>query len=503
MSQCYELGHGVSKDLRQAAEWCKKAVDGGSRSARKDTARVNKKFFLQCLKAAERDEVYALRDLGLCYERGIGTTRDLLLAQEWYRKATENHLLNADDDLRRVEGLLAKADSMKSVPSVAPPPLKPSTPLLKITSFSLEGDCPTLQKMKFYSLILNVENTEDAIAEDVTVKLELPEGVMIEENSNDFFYSSIKGSESKILEYHFYIRNSYLPSIVPLKVTIQEKQGKYSENWSTELALGQNIHPKVSDVDEDIPLSNLQQPETYVLIISEENYRRVASVPYAVHDGEMFREYCIKALGVPEENILFEKDVTKSEIAHSLDALDFLAQTSKKEKKIIFYYAGHGVPDKQKSSRLLPIDGFSNDAETGIELEQLYEKLNDMAAKTNAQTVTVFLDACFSGSNREGGTLEENRGVVIQVNPPLAKGKIIVLSAASGDQPAYAYNDQKHGLFTYFLLKKLQQTSGDVTLGELAEYLTEEVGKTSIRVNKKIQTPEAKSSLTGWQNRKL
>jgi hypothetical protein len=43
-------------------------------------------------------------------------------------------------------------------------------------------------------------------------------------------------------------------------------------------------------------------------------------------------------------------------------------------------------------------------------------------------------------------------------------------------------------------LKKLQETKGDVTLGELSEYLTDEVGRQSFIKNNKIQTPSVNVS---------
>ncbi len=51
------------------------------------------------------------------------------------------------------------------------------------------------------------------------------------------------------------------------------------------------------------------------------------------------------------------------------------------------------------------------------------------------------------------------------------------------------YKEMKHGMFTYFLLKKLQETKGDVTLDELGRYITEQVKQHSIRENGKLQTP--------------
>ena len=46
-------------------------------------------------------------------------------------------------------------------------------------------------------------------------------------------------------------------------------------------------------------------------------------------------------------------------------------------------------------------------------------------------------------------------------------------------------------MFTYYLLKKLQETKGDVNIGELADYITDQVMKQSIVTNGKMQTPQA------------
>ena len=83
---------------------------------------------------------------------------------------------------------------------------------------------------------------------------------------------------------------------------------------------------------------------------------------------------------------------------------------------------------------------------------------------------------------------------------------MIVFTAAQGDETAYPYKDKQHGMFTYFLLKKLQETKGDVTLGELSEYLTDEVVRHSFIKNNKIQTPTvsvATSLKDSWKKLKL
>lgn len=81
------------------------------------------------------------------------------------------------------------------------------------------------------------------------------------------------------------------------------------------------------------------------------------------------------------------------------------------------------------------------------------------------------------------------RGVAIKVKQEVPQGNMVVFTAAQGDETAYQYKEKGHGMFTYFLLKKLQETKGEATLGELSEYVTSEVKKASLLNNNKSQTP--------------
>ena len=57
------------------------------------------------------------------------------------------------------------------------------------------------------------------------------------------------------------------------------------------------------------------------------------------------------------------------------------------------------------------------------------------------------------------------------------QGKMVVFSAAQGDETAYPNNEEHHGMFTYYLLKKLQETKGEVTLQELGDYIVKNVSQ--------------------------
>jgi hypothetical protein len=266
---------------------------------------------------------------------------------------------------------------------------------------------------------------------------------------------------------------------------------------TTQRAIGQ------SDIDVNIPVSNTKQNNTFAVIIANENYQKEAQVLFAVNDGRTFAEYCKKTLGIPANNVHIVTDATLNNMKYEVRWLKQVIDAYGGEARVIFYYAGHGIPDEaQKTAYLLPVDGFGNDVSTGYKLDDLYSTLGYLPSKS----VTVFLDACFSGANRNGEMLASARGVAIKAKSSVPVGNMVVFSAAQGDETAYPNNEQQHGMFTYYLLKKIKETAGNVTYKELGDYVTDNVRKQSIVVNGKSQTPTVVPSATvggAWETWKL
>lgn len=262
------------------------------------------------------------------------------------------------------------------------------------------------------------------------------------------------------------------------------------------------MRPK-SDVDQNIPRANKANNGTIAVIIANENYASVPKVKYALADGETFKEYCEQTLGIPSHNIRYYPDATLGNLNMAVFDLKNVVSAMNGDANVIFYYAGHGVPDEgTKDAFLLPIDGNAQLTATGYSLDRLYRELGEMPA----QTVSVFLDACFSGSNRGEGTLASARAVAIAPKQAAPKGNMFTLSAASNQETALPYAEKHHGMFTYFLLKKLQDSKGNATLREIADYVTSQVKLESNRVNRKQQTPTASRSgsmVDGWDKTRL
>ena len=293
------------------------------------------------------------------------------------------------------------------------------------------------------------------------------------------------------------------PETTPVSAPVVQQETTVTAQ--TPVASTPAVNPIVltSDVDKDLPQANIVNENTFVVIIANEHYQEEAPVEYANNDGAAFKMYCQKVLGVPEENIHIRQDATLNNMLAELDWLSMVSNAFGGDAKLIVFYAGHGIPDEATGAAyLLPVDGIGRNLRTGFSLTELYKQLGALPAKN----ITVFMDACFSGSKRGDGMLASARGVAIKAKAQAPQGKMVVLSAAQGDETAYPYKEKQHGLFTYFLLKKLQETKGDCTLGELSEYVKTQVSRRSVIMNQKSQTPATGTSSAlgeSWKSIKL
>ena len=397
-----------------------------------------------------------------------------------------------------------------------------AAPFMQVVDYHIASASGKVRKMEPFTLTFNLQNTKYGNAQDVKVNIKYPNNVLVMEGNENISFPIIKSGEVKTMQVTL-IANNNAATTLPIIIDVKERHGKYSENKQLNIALNQSAATSVniasteipqqnheeitiatlgSDVDRNIPRTTTANPNTFVVILANSNYQHVAPVPYALNDGNIFRQYCESTLGIPTENIQLHADATYNEIRLAISWLNNICNAYKGDASVIFYYAGHGIPDAEdRSSYLLPTDGDGRYVSTAYKLDELYYALGTMPAKS----VTVLLDACFSGANRDGKMLAQERGVALKAQPGKPQGNTVVLSAAQGDQTAQLNDKEKHGMFTYYLLKKLQESSGNVTLNELSQYIIREVERRSAVINKP-QTPcvsAAPAVANQWQNWKL
>ena len=355
-----------------------------------------------------------------------------------------------------------------------------------------------------------VQNFGDGDAEDVNATVlfnTTDRNITYPDEGQVYNLGDIASGDYKELSFYFYTSKRYTTIELPISVKLTESKGEYGKTIDLGLKAGQRTQNIVdvqiariettrkqksmrqikgiitlADVDKKIPKTKTNGKNTLALIIGIQDYKYAPDVDYADRDAQYFYEYTKSVLGIPEPNIYFRVDdgATSGEFNKIFAEDGWIARRLGSKTNIIFYYSGHGAPDpKSEKGYLIPHDIDPNYANTGFSLDEIYESL----AALKANSVTVFIDACFSGESRsEEMLIAGARPISIEItNPIVVAENFAVFSASTGKQYSSAYPDKFHGLFTYFLLKGLRgEAKGDdrnLTIGELYDYVEKNVSR--------------------------
>lgn len=252
-----------------------------------------------------------------------------------------------------------------------------------------------------------------------------------------------------------------------------------------------------SDVDRVPSLNVKQKPNAYAVLVGIESYRDLPRVDYAQRDAAMMKEYLVKVLGYREEHVILRinERATRGDIEAYFE--NWLKNNVDKDAEVFVYYAGHGAPDpKSGKAFLVPYDGNPSFLETSAyPLDRLYKSLSALPTSH----IIVVLDSCFSGAGGRSVIAKGARPMMLTVeNPVMASKNITILAAAQGNQISSAYQEKRHGLFTYFFLKGLMgeadnNKDGQLELSEVFAYLKPQVERQARRGNQE-QTPQFFSS---------
>lgn len=252
-----------------------------------------------------------------------------------------------------------------------------------------------------------------------------------------------------------------------------------------------------SDIDINIPQGSMERPDAIGVIIGISSYSHpdVPRVDYARRDALLMKDYLVKAMGFKDENIILavDREATKATFNRIFEGQ--LANYIKPGLSDVFvYYSGHGAPDLENASAYFVAHDTDPNyaAQTGYSLDRFYRELNALEAKS----VTVVLDACFSGASDAGMLIQQASPIFISVEIPaanLANG--VVLTSSSGEQISSWYREVGHGLFTYYFLKGLRGEADrdddrQITSTELFGYLMENVPYLARRKFNREQTPQ-------------
>ena len=248
--------------------------------------------------------------------------------------------------------------------------------------------------------------------------------------------------------------------------------------------------------------------DAVAIVIGSENYadNTIPTAPYAARDAQVIGEYFKNSMGVGNVMVMTDKEVTSMAMNTMFDGKRgrLSRMVTPGVTDVFVYYSGHGVPmeneDGGQDVILIPYDVEKSwIKDYGFSLNRMYSEL----ASLNAKSVTVILDACFSGGSRPSDKYKSesvaNQKFVLldpaeMEQPWLNNPDFRVFTSSKGNQTSQGRDLSQSGLFTYYLAIGLQgdadkDSDGKVAMSELVEFVTVNVDKES----NGAQTPQFRS----------
>ncbi|MDD5627654.1 MAG: caspase family protein, partial [Elusimicrobia bacterium] len=156
-----------------------------------------------------------------------------------------------------------------------------------------------------------------------------------------------------------------------------------------------------------------------------------------------------------------------------------------------------------RAAYLVPADAHPNYVKlNGYPLSLFYANL----AKLKARSATAIIDSCFSGASHKGMLVSRASPLVLSAAAPEPAAGVDVFTSASGQEISSWYEEKGHSLFTYYLLKAVQdgaKAGRTLTNAEVRDALGERVPVQARRLFGRIQTPAfsgaAQASFLGAQ----
>lgn len=265
--------------------------------------------------------------------------------------------------------------------------------------------------------------------------------------------------------------------------------------------------------DSAFPKAKQRRPDAVAVIIGNSTYGNdVPKVDYAMRDAQAMKLLAVKTLGIESKNVIYLENASRA-------AMDKVFGTDKDHKghlwrlidpdgrsDVFVFFSGHGLPsiNDAKDNFLLPVDGDPNLPNiSGYPLSQLYRNLGLLEAKS----MTVFLDACFSGQapDNKGTPLIRHASPVFATDAapvetakaeamPAVPDKINLFAASAPRQLSSWDATAGHGLFTRWLLQGIageadEDKNSAVTAKELMDFVHQKVRRAARVMHGRDQQP--------------
>ncbi|MDX2247731.1 MAG: caspase family protein [Bacteroidia bacterium] len=394
-------------------------------------------------------------------------------------------------------------------------------PALEIADFHFAAEMGGKMRLGVpTTLKIAVQNAGSGDAENVRMEMILPDNVFTA-GENSFDLGTLRPGQSQIIDFEFFTNKRYEGEDVPVIAEITEKYGNYGTRQTMTVHINQQLEVNsrvvinakpdpayevkeirlTSDVDQNLPRTFDKNPNAIAVVIGNRDYNNpdVPPVDFALQDAASMKNYLVQSFGFDENNIIFLPNATQADFNGIFGTTqDYKARlynlVKPAESDVFIFYSGHGAPDLQtEEAYFVPVDCDPSLVRfNGYGINTFYANLS----KIPYRSLTVVIDACFSGASDRGTLIPQASLVRIKSgNNVLKDPKAMVFTSASGTEIASWYAEQSHSLFTYYFLKGLQgeanaNRDAEITLEEMRTYINEQVPYMARRLKNRVQTPE-------------
>ena len=240
-------------------------------------------------------------------------------------------------------------------------------------------------------------------------------------------------------------------------------------------------------------IKRLPERDAVAVIIGIADYKNLPRADFANDDARVFYDYAIRALGVKPENIKLLVDADADEVGIYRAFKTWLPSRVRSTTDVHVFYSGHGLPTADGQGLYVLPQRADRDFIDKTAITQA--EINSAIQAAKPKSVTIFLDACYSGQARTGETLLASaRPVSLKSETSQFPNNFVVITASRADQISSSSPDLKHGIFSYWLMRGMEgdadiNRDGKITAGEMQAYLAENVSRQAGMMNRK-QEPQ-------------
>ncbi len=245
-----------------------------------------------------------------------------------------------------------------------------------------------------------------------------------------------------------------------------------------------------------------------------------------IDDETLFMRYFHWTLGIPEQNIFCFRLQSKHQIDSCINTIKQKVNTFGIKPTVIIYYSGLTCYDDQRKEdmMLFGYDGYKKDNKKTVPIKYLYDELNKIQSdkticfmnfrQSEEESGEVAFSVKIKTDADESDEFEKKPGTIRIKNKVTQPGNVernnysnmIIFKSCDITWKDVFVGESLQYLFPEFMFNKIREKKGDVSLGELLDFVSYNVRLTTFDLTDEFQKPSVSVSgnlMSTWRDIKL